>query len=95
MNVFESPMYKLSGFRVPLLPKIIMTTTAMIVGAAVIDRHVTPLTTRVDRRHWNNTLVELEVSKLMNCFIVPEADHCLLRHSTQLWETYHPFQQKP
>ncbi|GHJ87427.1 hypothetical protein NliqN6_3829 [Naganishia liquefaciens] len=60
MNVFESPMYKLSGFRVPLLPKIIMTTTAMIIGAAVIDRHVTPLTTRVDRRHWNNTLVDLE-----------------------------------
>lgn len=83
MNVFESPMYKLSGFRVPLLPKVIMTTTAMIVGAAVIDRHVTPLTTRVDRRHWNNTLVDLEVSDLINRFMEEEADNRRsLQHAT-------------
>jgi hypothetical protein len=62
MNVFASPMYKGVNWRVPLLPKIIFTTTAMLVGAAVVDRHITPLTTRVDRRHWNAKLVELEVS---------------------------------
>lgn len=62
MNVFESPMYKATGFRMPLLPKIIMTTTAMIVGAAVIDRHVTPLVQRIERPRWNAKLVELEVS---------------------------------
>jgi hypothetical protein len=62
MNVFESPMYKATGFRMPLLPKIIMTTTAMIVGAAVIDRHVTPLAQRIERPRWNAKLVELEVS---------------------------------
>ncbi|KAJ9113721.1 hypothetical protein QFC20_001744 [Naganishia adeliensis] len=60
MNVFESPMYKATGFRPPLLPKIIMTTTAMVIGAAMVDRHVTPLVGYVDRRHWNQELVRLE-----------------------------------
>ncbi|KAJ9098664.1 hypothetical protein QFC21_004312 [Naganishia friedmannii] len=62
MNVFESPMYKATGFRMPLLPKIILTTTAMIVGAAVVDRHVQPLVQRIERRpRWTaKSTVELE-----------------------------------
>jgi hypothetical protein len=63
MNVFESPMYKATGFRLPLLPKIVMMSTAMIVGAAMVDRHVTPLSGHIDRRHWNEELVRLEVSQ--------------------------------
>ncbi|KAJ9122535.1 hypothetical protein QFC22_001964 [Naganishia vaughanmartiniae] len=60
MNVFESPMYKATGFRMPLLPKIIITTTAMMVGAAFMDRHVTPLVQRIERPRWNAKLIELE-----------------------------------
>jgi hypothetical protein len=71
MNVFESPMYKATGFRIPLLPKIILTTTAMVIGAAMVDRHVTPLVGYADRRHWNQELVRLEVSYHCHC-LYPE-----------------------
>lgn len=72
MNVFESPMYKATGFRLPLLPKIIMTTTAMIIGAAVVDRHITPLVSHVDRTQWNAQLIKLEVSHRLRLFTLTE-----------------------
>lgn len=94
MNVFESPMYKATGFRLPLLPKIIMTTTAMVIGAAMVDRHVTPLVGYVDRRHWNQELVRLEVSSHNYCLLENNA-HLRLTGSTPPWQPFQQSRQNP